>query len=178
MSSDSPVKLAESSFPYLITEENVKPTSFITIRVLDPFQAEDEFGLEESTLFYVAGGQIDSRDRGLAGSEAQLTLLHSFAADEVGDRSRIAALTLKSLTLAHSYGKIMTFTGWLTEARFYPTEDPFIGIVKKKGKAGHENNGYPYLPPVVDFGDKLRLPLEVSVSLAYNQTDVLKRLSK
>jgi hypothetical protein len=178
----SSLTIAEPSFPYMIAEENTKPTSFIIVRALDAYMAEEDFGLKDPTLFYIAGAELHSRDTPF-GSEHRISLIHSFACDFDGSRSYVAALTVKSLQLAGSYGKNLNFTGWLTEVNFYPEgqeehgDNPFAGAVKHAEKKGYENNLYPYLPPTIEFADSIKLPLEVSVSLNYNQKDVLKRLT-
>ena len=177
---DSPV------FPYFIGQEDTNPTSFITISIADPFGAED-LGLGSSELFYIAGAGITTLDGRIRTSpEHRVQLRHTFATDEEADRASIAIFTLKSLQLGASYGNSVSYTGWLTEAQFYPAGqldsegellDPFIGAVEEKvaddeDADGYENSGYPYSPPKVTFGKVLKFPLEVSVNLYHNQQDV------
>jgi hypothetical protein len=180
---DSPV------FPYFIGQEDTNPTSFITISIADPYGAED-LGLGSSELFYIAGAGITTLDGRIRTSpEHRVQLRHTFATDDDADRAYVALFTLKGLQLGASYGNSVSYTGWLTEAQFYPAGqldsegellDPFIGIVEEKvadeDANGYENSGYPYTPPKVTFGKTLKFPLEVSVSLYHNQQDVPAKL--
>jgi hypothetical protein len=183
--STSPIDLDSPVFPYFIGQEDTNPTSFITISIADPYGASD-YGLLNSELFYIAGAGITTLDGRIRTSpEHRVQLRHTFATDEEADRASIALFTIKGLQLGASYGNSVSYTGWLTEAQFYPAGqldsegellDPFIGAVEEKvadeDSDGYENSGYPYQPPKVTFGKVLKFPLEVSVSLYHNQQDV------
>jgi len=179
-----PINITEPRFPYAISEEGTNPSSFITIGLADPFSA-DEFGLLHSNLFYIAGGEIHTLNDSRTGMpEHQVILRHSFAGDIEGSRSQLAVFRFKGLQFAPSYRKSVSFAGWLTAAQFYPVgyEDeqgpvnPFLGEVKQEEIIGHENYGFPYSPPTVAFG--FQLPLEVSVTLHHNQSNVQEHLTE
>lgn len=181
----SHIKLDAPTFPYAITDETTEnPGSIIEIKHADSFRKG------EKTLFYIAGGSLQSKDngRGMGTPEFSIQIRHPFARDEENDGAYVADFKVKSLQMVTAYDDNLVYTGWLTSAQFYPSDyvderfenfNPFVGAVKKDTEEDYyANSGYPYQAPSVLFGDALTLPLEVEITLSYNQTDTLNRLNE
>jgi predicted Holliday junction resolvase-like endonuclease len=173
------IELTKPIFPYLVADESAEPTSYVII------SKADHLGYDaERTLFYIPGATFRQRDNRQMGTPiTDIILHHSFASDEEGDTSHVADFEVRSMQLVSAYGKQLTFTGWLTETRFYPEGyvderfeefNPFAGAVKQD--EGHErenysaNYGYPYLAPKVKI-EGLQLPLEVEITLVHDIAD-------
>jgi len=173
------IELHEPVFPYLVADESAEPTSYVII------SKADHLGYDaERTLFYVPGATFRQRDNRQMGTPiTDIILHHSFASDDEGDTSHVADFEVRSMQLVSAYGKQLTFTGWLTEARFYPEGyvderfeefNPFVGAVKQDEGPERDNYsanyGYPYLAPKVKI-EGLQLPLEVEITLIHNIAD-------
>jgi hypothetical protein len=173
------IELTEPVFPYLVTDESAEPTSYVIIRKADHLGYNTD-----PTLFYIPGATFRQRDNRQMGTPiTDIILHHSFASDEEGDASHVADFEVRSMQLVSAYGKQLTFTGWLTETRFYPEGyvderfeefNPFVGAVKQDEGPERENYsanyGYPYLAPKVKI-EGLQLPLEVEITLVHNTAD-------
>lgn len=174
-------------FPFLVTDESVQSSSYITIGLADRFPEEPEMTNGETQLFFIAGGEITKRDRGGSAPEYVVEQRHSFARDDENDRSYVSNFHLKSLQLVSAYGRTMVYSAWLTKAQFYPEGfqmapydefNPFKGAVKMNDENDHyANSGYPYTPPQVRF-ENLTFPIEVEVTLHYNLTDADAKLTE
>jgi hypothetical protein len=173
------IELTEPVFPYLVADESAEPTSYVII------SKADHLGYDgDRTLFYIPGATFRQRDNRQMGTPiTDIILHHSFASDEEGDTSHVADFEVRSMQLVSAYGKQLTFTGWLTETRFYPEGyvderfeefNPFVGAVKQDEGPERENYsanyGYPYLAPKVKI-EGLQLPLEVEITLVHNTAD-------
>jgi hypothetical protein len=174
------ITLTEPKFPYVISNEDAEPTSFVSIGLVNPFDA-DIFGLNHSHLFFIAGGELTSLGPNSTGvEEHQIVLRHSLACDVERRRSQIAVFAFKSLQLAPSFRRAVSFNGWLVNAQFYPAryEDEEGPLNPFEGVTLSDNYRFRSSPPNVSFNGMFSFPLEVNVSIHHNQTDVQRMLSQ
>lgn len=146
-------------FPHLVREPGYDGDfhSLIEVKRVD---------YPERDLFYIINGSLDTR-QGRHFSEARIKLSHSFARDDEGDPSYLIDLGITGVNFHRADSNWYTFSGFLTEARFYPpTEEhpqPHEGVVKKDATEDYAANyGYPYLPPKVTNMPKA-IPVEINI---------------
>lgn len=161
------IQVDNPDFPYVVQQDDVKSHVFATISL-----AERIYGEKDGTLFVIVDPRMGSSDTA-SGPEMQFAVRHSFAGDDENDSCYVADFKIANLSMTHAYGQMIQYTGWLTEARFYPdgytdedfdTFNPFVGL---KQDSGEELSGFPYLPPHVQFGKSVRLPVQVKIELYY-----------
>ena len=169
--------------PYLIADPSKDNAASLFSVEIEEF-THDGFMVrpENRVMFYIVGGELTERS-GMA-PEVHLQLRHSWATDFEHDRSYLADLVFQNFQVEHYYGHSIQFSGWLTEARFYPHNlvlegypdgfNPFEGEVESDET--EENSGYPYQPAAIKWEtDGYNLPRRVTVKYYPNLPGALQQ---
>lgn len=158
-------------FPLFIRSESPNgPTepidSFIEIRTMGGYYFDHpdmQTPLRSRTLLFMLGNaELRTRDNSGV-MEGDITIKHSFARDDEGDRARIASFGLTGFNFGMASSGTYQFSGWLSDMRFYSDADSDYFTQHGGDLAGdYENIEFPYQPPHVAV-KQLRLPILVEV---------------
>jgi hypothetical protein len=177
------IEIMNPKFPYSISDKNTDPTSYVSIGLSNPFEA-DLFGLDHSILFYIAGAELTSLGFAQNDVEEHQIILRQ-SSDHALERTQLAVFTFMNLQLAPSFRKTLSLNGWLTSAQFRPAgyEDDqeqrnLLTDMEQQGGVPSEGRQSSASLPHISFSGLLGYPLEVSIGIHHNQRDVQKLLSE